>query len=347
MSSFKPKYLAQLTLHPSIGWSLAQIAEARGLQEVWRRTKPEVTARLRESALIQSAESSNRIEGVEVERKRLAPLVLGSARPKDRSEEEIVGYRKALQWIHSSHSKIEVSPDSIQKLHLFAQGGLVGDAGQRKSRDNEIIEFSQAGERMVRFKCTPARETAKAIARLCQAYQDAQENRALPDLLLVANLTLDFLCIHPFRDGNGRVSRLLTLLCLYQWGYEVGRYISLERVIESTKEDYYRTLGQSSMGWHSSSHELLPWWSYFLGHIKTAYQELKDRVEIASEDSKTSLVKGLVSEVSGDFSISDILKLQPSLDREIVKKTLGKLRKEGSIVLIGKGRGAKWRLRKK
>lgn len=343
MSSFTPKYLAQLKLHPSIGWSLAQIAETKGLQEVWRRTKPEIISQLRESALIQSAESSNRIEGVEVEPKRLTPLVLGSAKPRDRSEEEIVGYRKALQWIHAHHLKIEISPESIQKLHLLAQGGLIGDAGQWKTRDNEIIEFSKAGDRKVRFQCTSAKATPIAMVQLCLAYRDLKENRAIPDLLLIANFVLDFLCIHPFRDGNGRVSRLLTLLCLYQWGYEVGRYISLERIIESTKEDYYRTLGQSSLGWHSSSHELFSWWSYFLGHIKLGYQELKDRVEIASSDSKTSLIRSLIQELPDEFSISDILKMQPGLNREIVKKTLGKLKMERSLVLVGRGRGAKCR----
>lgn len=343
--SFNPKYVANMRLHPSIGWALGQIGEARGLQEVWRRTKPEVISKLRESALVQSAESSNRIEGVEVEKNRLIPLVLGSAKPKDRSEEEIVGYRNALKWIHSSHKKIAVSPTTIQKLHKLAQGGLVSDAGEWKARDNEIVEFSQSGDRRVRFKCTSAKETPAAMANLCKSYLEMQEKQTLPDLLSISNLVLDFLCIHPFRDGNGRVSRLLTLLCLYQRGYEVGRYISLERIVEHTKEDYYRTLAESSAGWHSSAHDLYPWWSYFLGTIRSGYQELKDRVGIQTSDSKTALIRGIVSEMDGSFSVSDILKLQPGLSREIIKKALAQLKKERVIALSGQGRGATWKRR--
>jgi Fic family protein len=342
MSSFTSKYLTSLRLHPSTAWSLSQIAEARGLQEVWRRTKPEIVLALRESALIQSAESSNRIEGVEVDSKRLVPLVLGTTTPRDRSEEEIVGYRKALEWIHSKHQSIQINSETIKKIHRLAQGGLVGDAGTWKSRDNEIVEFSLDGDRHVRFMCTPAKETPEAIKNLCSAYQTLIEKQELPELLSIANFVLDFLCIHPFRDGNGRVSRLLTLLCLYKCRYDVGRYISLERIIEVSKSDYYRTLGASSISWHSSKHDLFPWWSYFLSHVKSGYQELKDRVELQSGDSKTALIRGLVFEMTEQFSISDIMKLQPNLDREIVKKALSQLKKEKIVKPIGLGRGAKW-----
>jgi len=294
---------------------------------------------------VHSAESSNRIEGVEVSRDRLIPLVLGGAKPKDRSEEEIVGYRNALKWIHSSHQKITITPSTIKKLHKLAQGGLISDAGKWKTRDNEIVEFSQGGDRRVRFKCVPALQTPEAMEKLCRSYVDLQETQTLPELLTVSNLVFDFLCIHPFRDGNGRVSRLLTLLCLYQQGYEVGRFIGLERIIEDTKEDYYRTLAESSLNWHTSKHDLFPWWSYFLGHLRTGYQGLKDRVDLKSGDSKTDLIRGLVREMNHPFSVSDIVKLQPDLDREIVKKALAQMKRENIIRLTGKGRGAKWHLK--
>lgn len=343
MSSFESKFLTSLRLHPSTAWALSQIAEARGLQDAWQKTKPEIISQLRESALIQSAESSNRIEGVVVEPKRLLPLVLGRAKPKDRSEEEIVGYRKALQWIHANHQKIDVTPEVIKKLHKLAQGGLISDAGKWKQKDNEIIEFSKDGDRRVRFKCVSAKETPRAILNLCDSYLNAQQERVLPEALNIASFILDFLCIHPFRDGNGRVSRLLTLLCLYKCEFKVGGYVSLERIIETTKEDYYLALKRSSELWHTSNHDLYPWWSYFLGHIKLAYQDLKDRMELQSGDSKTSLIKGIVGEMTEEFSVADILKLQPGLDREIVKKTLGQLKKEKLIKLYGRGRGSKWK----
>jgi Fic family protein len=342
MSSFKPSYLKELTLPPSVGWSLAKLGEGRGLQVGWQKSKPETIAQLRESALIQSVESSNRIEGVEVEKKRLIPLVMGSASPKDRPEEEIVGYRKALTWIHKQHQIIKITPATIKKLHKLAQGGLVGDAGRWKTNDNEIVEFSKTGDRRIRFKCTSAKDTPKAIEQLCLSYKMIQEQTILPELLTVANFILDFLCIHPFRDGNGRISRLLTLLCLYQNDYQIGRYMSLERIIENTKEDYYRALADSSFGWHSSKHDLLPWWSYFLSHLRSAYGELKERVDTQNGDSKTSLIRSLINETSEPFSVLDLMKLQPSLDREIIKKVLSQLKKEKAIKLIGKGRGARW-----
>ena len=175
---------------------------------MWKKVRPTVLRALRESAVIQSSESSNRIEGVEVEKQRLIPLVLGQTEPRDRSEEEIVGYRKALNHIHKNYQKIEVVLATILKLHELAQGGLTGDVGEWKERDNEIIEFSASGERSIRFRPTPAGETPKAIEQLCLGFRDVTEHNQLPELISTASFVLDFLCIHPFRDGNGRVSRL-------------------------------------------------------------------------------------------------------------------------------------------
>ena len=313
------------------------------MQEMWKRARPEVLRALRESAIIQSAESSNRIEGVEVERQRLHPLVLGKAKPRDRSEEEIVGYRKALQYLHNHWNALEVSPPTILKLHELAQGGLSGDAGAWKKRDNEIVEFSASGDRSIRFHPTSAKETPKAIEQLCLGLRDVLAHQQLPDLAGVASFVLDFLCIHPFRDGNGRVSRLLTLLLLYKSGYEVGRYISIERIIEETKEDYYRVLKESSQGWHHSGHDSMPWWNYFLGVIRSAYQELQTRVELSStSDSKSALIRQAILAERGAFSVLDICRALPSLDRELVKKVIFAMREEGLLTLRGKGRGAKW-----
>jgi len=343
MSSFTKSYLDKLSLHPSVAWSLSVCSEAHGLEELWSKTRPELTSQLKESALVQSAESSNRIEGVEVEKSRLKPLVLGHAKPRDRSEEEIFGYRKALEHIHKK--KIEITPNTIKKLHKIAQGGLISDAGKWKTKDNEIIEFSTSGDRKVRFKCVSAKDTPKAIKILCENYNYHITQQKIPELLIAANFILDFLCIHPFRDGNGRVSRLLTLACLYQINYQVGRFISLERIIEDSKIDYYEALKKSSNNWHESKHDLFSWWSFFLSHIRSAYQELKERVELAPiGGTKTYLIRQSILEQIGDFQISTILNLNPSLDREIVKKTLTQMKKEKLILQIGKGRGSRWKL---
>lgn len=314
------------------------------MQEMWKKVRPEILLALRESALIQSAESSNRIEGVQVEKDRLSPLILGTTKPRDRSEEEIVGYRKALNYIHTKYDKIEISPETLLKLHDLAQGGLIGDAGKWKSRDNEIIEFSQTGERSIRFVPTSASETPKAVEQLCLGFKDVTSNNQIPDLIAVASFVFDFLCIHPFRDGNGRVSRLLTLLLLYQAGYEVGRYISLERIIEDSKEDYYNVLKQSSDSWHSIKHDLMPWWNYQLGTIKEAYKELQTRVELSSSgDSKSSLIRQTIDSISEPFSIMEISNLLPSIDRELIKKVIYGMRDEGLLKMQGQGRGVRWK----
>ena len=310
---------------------------------MWNKLRPEILKELRESAIIQSSESSNRIEGVEVEKNRLAPLVLGKTAPRDRSEEEIVGYRQALNHIHDNYQDIRIDAELILKLHAFAQGGMVGDAGKWKSRDNEIIEFSPSGERSVRFKLLSAKETPAAIEQLCLGYKQVLQNNELPELVAIANFVFDFLSIHPFRDGNGRVSRLLTLLLIYQQNYEVGKYVSLERIIEETKVDYYEVLKSSSTGWHDSEHNLVPWWHYFLGIIRNAYQELQNRVELSTTgDSKSSLIKQTILSLGHPFSISDICNMHKSLDRELVKKVVFAMRDDGQLKKTGKGRGTRW-----
>ncbi len=344
MNTFNKEFIDNLLIHPSTVWLLSQCSEARGMQKMWSKVRPETLVKLQESAIIQSAESSNRIEGVEVDKDRLIPLVLGNSRPKDRSEEEVQGYRKALNYIHKDHSKIKINARTIKKLHLLAQGGMISDAGEWKKRNNDIIEILPNGERQIRFTPVSAGKTPHAIDQLCLGYLDCVSNSQLPDLLAVSNFVLDFLCIHPFRDGNGRVARLLTLLLLYQNGYEVGRYISLEKLIEDSKEDYYATLKTSSIGWHEGDFNLMPWWNYIISIIKSAYQELKDRVELSEGDSQSSIIRQTVLAMTGSFTVKDIININPSIDRELVKKVLSKMKADGLITLSGKGRASKWEL---
>lgn len=344
MNSFLPQLIENTRFHPSTTWYLSQCAEARGMQEMWKKVRSDVLKNLRDSAVVQSSESSNRIEGVVVSQERLIPLVLGRARPRDRSEEEIVGYRKALNWIHDSFSTIEITPKTILKIHKLAQGGMVSDAGKWKSKDNEIIEILPNGERKIRFKCVSAAKTPESIEQLCLAYRETLNHSHLPDLICVYNFIFDFLCIHPFRDGNGRTSRLLTTLLLYKNGYEVSRYISLERLIEESKEDYYRILAESSQHWHQQSHDLMPWWNFSLSILKNAYQELKDRVELSwTGDSKGSLIVSVILAQNQEFSIAEICEEIPDVSRDLVKKTLSKLKDQKLIRLLGTGRNAKWK----
>ena len=231
----KPEKLKDLDIPLSTGWLIGSCMEARGKQELWLRQKPEVVRLLKEQAIIQSVESSNRIEGVTIPANRLRPIVLGKSRPMDRSEEELAGYRKALNWIFSRKCAVTIGSNLIQKLHAMCQGGFSGDAGEWKSKNNEIIEILPTGERTVRFISASAEDTPQFIHRLCQNYRELSEIERLPHLVLISDFVFDLLCIHPFRDGNGRVSRLVTTLLLQIHGFEVSRYVSLERIIEERK----------------------------------------------------------------------------------------------------------------
>jgi len=317
--------------------------EARGKQELWKHRKPEVLEALRELAVVQSAESSNRIEGVTVSMDRLRPLVLGDATPMDRPEEELVGYRRALDWIHGGYGEIPVTPDTIQQLHALAQGGTSGDAGRWKERDNEIIEILPNGERRIRFVPVSAAQTPHAVEQLCLGYRHATQQDLLPPLLAAGTLIFDLLCVHPFRDGNGRVSRLLTLLVLYQQGFEVGRYLSLERLVEESKETYYDVLAASSTDWHDAAHDLVPWWNHFLSILRRAYVELDKRLDVVDTGlGKSELVRQAVLRRTSSFTLREILAVCPSVSPQLARKVLSQMKADGLLTLTGRGRGARW-----
>jgi Fic family protein len=343
MMSFRHERLQQEKLHTSTVWLLGEVAEFKGMQELYTRQSPQVLKALKEHAMVQSAESSNRIEGVTVARDRLAPLVLRKVKPKDRSEEEIQQYRNALNLIHTQAADLTISTKTLLLLHNTIQFGA-GDAGQLKAHDNDIIEIVPGAAPRVRFQPTPAKQTAQALEELCGNYNMLSEQSRLPALVGVLAFVLDFLCIHPFRDGNGRVSRLLTLLLLYKSGYEVGRYISLERLIEESKEDYYEALQRSSSGWHEGNHELSPWLNQSLGIIRRAYAELENRVNDVhtARGGKRALVEDAISAFVGEFTFSDLQRVCPGVSDEMIKIVMRELKLAGKLVTSGRGKAARW-----
>ena len=345
MRSFGSQYLSRLNLPGSTAWLVGACMEAKGKQDLWLRQKPEVLEALRELAVIQSTESSNRIEGVTVAPDRLRPLVLGEVEPVERPEEELLGYRRALDWIHTHHDHIGITPTSIRRLHELCQGGFSGDAGEWKTRNNEIVEIMANGERRVRFVPLPPEETSAAMEQLCLAYRDLARQDAHPALVAIGVLVFDFLCVHPFRDGNGRVARLLALLLLRRHGFHVGCYISLERIIEETKETYYESLHRSSHGWHEAKHDLIPWLNYFLSTVRLAYRTIEKRVEkVVASGGKSELVRQAIARQTGPFSLADIRSQCPSVSAPAIKKVLSQLRDDGRVRLSGRGRGARWHL---
>ncbi|MCD4774470.1 MAG: Fic family protein [Candidatus Aegiribacteria sp.] len=343
MLSLEPEIIVGVTIPVSTVWLLGSCMEALGKQELWIRKKPEVLEFLRELSIIQSVESSNRIEGVTVKAERLRPVVLGKAKPLDRSEEELSGYRKALDWSFNRKNRIVVSPEVIKKLHYLAQGGVSGDAGKWKRKNNEIVELLPNGERRVRFIPTPAEETPEMVEVLCRNYREVCEVERIPILLVIATYILDLLCIHPFRDGNGRVSRLMTTLMLLENGFEVGRFVSLERIVEENKEDYYRVLEKCSRGWHDGTNEIIPWWNFFLGMLQRAYAEFELLVEsTASRPVKSDIVRQTILKQLERFTLADLAVQLPSVSPQLIKRILSELKNQGKISLEGRGRGARW-----
>ena len=252
MYSLAVPFLNQLSLSVPQATTLKAIGEYRGKQELYARQTPQVLESLKIAAMIESVESSNRLEGITAEHARIEALVLKPTTPANRSEEEIAGYRDALEQIHGQAASLPMSTNTILQLHAIINRYTSETSGRWKQEDNVILERYRDGTQRVRFRPTAAAETPSAMAQLVDAYELAIHHDRREPLLIIPLAVLDFLCVHPFDDGNGRCSRLLTLLLLYHFGYEVGRYISLERVFEQSKVTYYETLEASSQNWHDS-----------------------------------------------------------------------------------------------
>jgi len=324
-------------------WYLSDLGEARGRQELFTRQSPQRLRVLREHAIVESAVSSNRIEGVEVDQSRIATIVFGRPLLRDRDEEQVRGYREALTWIHEQSARISLSEETVLQLHRLARGEI-WEAGKYKEKDGDIIEKFADGRSRVRFRTVSATDTQAAMKELVELYGNALDEHRVPPLVLLAALNLDFLCIHPFRDGNGRVSRLLLLLQCCHLGFEVGRYISLERLIEQNKERYYETLEQSSQGWHEGKHDPWPYINYILSIIKMAYREFEQRLgQIQSpKGEKTSLVFQAIDRTLSPFSVAELQNKCPNVSLGMVRRVLKNLRAKNLIECLGRGQNARW-----
>lgn len=344
MASLQPAFLQRLTFGASELTAIHRLGEARGRQDLFVRQFPEQLETLRTHALVESAESSNRIEGVVAAPGRVAELVVKQTEPRTRSEQEIAGYRDALQLIHESHADMPFTENVVLQLHTLLYRYQPGAGGRWKSTDNQIVERDATGAVVrVRFTPTPAVATPQAMADLTAHYRSAVSAPLADPLVLLPLAVLDFLCIHPFTDGNGRVGRLLSLLLLYHFDYQVGRYVSLERIIEDSRETYYEALERSSRAWHEHAHDPHPWLDYFWGVLIRAYREFEARVE-SLKGSKGEQVRAAVTRRLGAFGIADIEQDCPGVSRDMVRHVLRQMRAEGIVQVEGHGRGAKWRV---
>ena len=343
MREFDYSKLKERTWDNEIMAYVAQIHEFKGKQDLYLRQKPVELNRLVEIAKIQSTESSNQIEGIITTNSRLKQLVENKTTPRNRDEQEILGYRNALNIIHESYEAIPVRSSYILQLHgELLKHTAFSYGGKFKTTPNEIDMVLENGEKIVLFKPLEPYETPSAVECLCEEYNKAYGEGIVDPLILIPNFILDFLCIHPFNDGNGRMSRLLTLLLLFRAGYIVGQYISIEKAIADTKETYYEVLQQADRDWHSGENDPKPFIKYMLGIILSCYREFESRVSLAAKTGKKSsaydIVKSFTENTLGKFSKQDALLSCPSLGSSSVESALKKLVEEGAIIKTGAGR---------
>lgn len=337
--NYKNKWEQLLT--PEIVSMLTQIHEYKGKQNLFIESSADALTQLVEIAKIQSTEASNKIEGIYTSDERIKKLALSKTNPKNRAEEEIAGYRDVLNTIHVNHDEIPLKPNIILQLHRdLYRFNAVTYGGRYKNVDNVIAEEDAEGNKFVRFQPVDAWLVPESMDMLCAAYNDAIALETINPLLAVPIFILDFLCIHPFNDGNGRMSRLLTLLLLYRSGYIVGKYISIEKMIETTKETYYDALQKSSVGWHENNNDYAPFVKYMLSIILAAYREFESRVQIMIERklSKPERVASIIEDTLGKVTKQDILEKCPDISETTVQRALADLLKKNKIKKISGGR---------
>jgi len=343
--SFSSGLVRDLRLGSAEVRTIAEVAAHRGRQELFREQFPQALEVLREVAVVQSVESSNRIEGVTAPRDRIVEIVGDRTLPQDRSEQEIAGYRDALALVHSNASRIwPITNGVVLQLNRAMSSFMPDPAGAWKQTDNDIVEWTADGEKRVRFRPVRSHLVEDAMQELNQGLLAEWDAGLVDRAVLAAAYVLDFLCIHPFLDGNGRMSRLLTLVLLYRAGIDVGRYVSIERIVEDSRETYYDALARSSEGWHEGEHDLVPWLGYFMGTLLAAYREFEARVGSveSKKGAKRDLVIDCVRHLPLRFRHADIVRACPGVSRPTIDRALRGLREAGEIRLLKAGRDAEW-----
>ena len=341
MRKFDYSKLSNCKIDTEILGYIAKIHECKGRQELFVRQKKDKLEKLVEIAKIQSTESSNKIEGIVSTNTRIKQLVQDKTTPRNRDEKEIMGYRDVLNIIHENYEYIPITPNYILQLHKYLYQYSNPDFGGKfKNVQNYIVATMNDGSSKTLFTPLSPVETPNAIQELCDTFNTAINRGEIEPLLLIINFIKDFLCIHPFNDGNGRMSRLLTTLLLYRSGFVVCKYISLEKKIEKTKDTYYDVLEQSSEKWNEGKNDNTPFVKYLLGIILSAYRDFEERLNLIDDKiSALEMVEKVTSTRLGKFTKSDIQEECPSLARQTIEKALKQLCDSGKIKKQGSGSG--------
>ena len=344
MHRFDYRFLAE-----SVPGNILEIAgiiyDLRGRGEIRKESNPQVFLELQKSAMVESVESSNAIEGIVTTGERMKMLVRERANPFTHDEQEILGYRDALDEIYKGYDGMEVNGELLKHFHRLLQGATSRDAGTYKQQNNWIQERDEQGRISVRFMPVKAKETPEAMEQLILAWQEAKQDSRINGLLLTACTVVDFLCIHPFRDGNGRVSRLLTSLLLLQEGFDIGRYISIDKKVNEYRYNYYQALRACSDGWHENQNTYLPFITYLMQILYSCYKELDDKFarNTAKKVSKSKQIENMLLQCFVPISKEELAGRFPEISVTTVERVLGKMIREGKIEKIGTYRDARYR----
>lgn len=323
----------------------ANISSLKTMSVFRKEEYPRIFTELEAVARVQSIKSSNALEGIVTSDERVAEIVNRDSAPLNHNEAEIAGYRDALREIHLNFEEMDFCESDILRLHemMMSPAGY-SSAGQYKKTDNVILEVDESGKRNVRFRPTPARETAEAMAQLTLAYAEAKSDSSINGLLLIPCVILDFLCIHPFSDGNGRMSRLLSLLLLYKNGFDAGKYVSFEEQINKYKGFYYDSLKQSSAGWENGENSYFPFIENFLSMLYMCYKELDKRFAVVNSKkiTKRARIEATVLNSLTPISKAEICKILPDVSPTTVEAVIGEMVRSKVIKRIGASRAARY-----
>lgn len=345
MKKFDYSFLDKGLLPANLINITSSIYSLKTMSEVRKNDYENIFSELEKIAIVQSVKTSNEIEGIITSDERIREIVNQNSKPVNHNEAEIAGYRDCLNEIHRNYKDIEFNEDNILKLHKMMMLYTGNDfGGKYKIENNVISQIDKNGNRTIRFRPVPAKETPEAMEQLILAYMEARDNSNINQLLLIPCVILDFLCIHPFRDGNGRMSRLLSLLLLYKNGFDICKYVSFEEQINNDKAYYYDTLKKSSNGWEENSNTYVPFIENFIVTLYRCYNELDKRFNVINTGkvTKTSRIEEILLNSITPISKSEICYLLPDVSPTTVEYVLGKMVKEDKIVKIGSSKNVRY-----
>ena len=345
MKKFDYSFLDKGLLPANLINITSSIYSLKTMSEVRKNDYENIFSELEKIAIVQSVKTSNEIEGIITSDERIREIVNQNSKPVNHNEAEIAGYRDCLNEIHRNYKDIEFNEDNILKLHKMMMLYTGNDFGEKYKIENNVIsQIDKNGNRTIRFRPVPAKETPEAMEQLILAYMEARDNSNINQLLLIPCVILDFLCIHPFRDGNGRMSRLLSLLLLYKNGFDICKYVSFEEQINNDKAYYYDTLKKSSNGWEENLNTYVPFIETFIVTLYRCYNELDKRFNVINTGkvTKTSRIEEILLNSITPISKSEICYLLPDVSPTTVEYVLGKMVKEDKIVKIGSSKNVRY-----